>query len=265
MRNIKLTLEYDGSRFFGFQRQKRKPTIQAALEEALTKLLNRPTKIAAAAGRTDSGVHAEAQAVNFKTDSNLPLEKIQRGLNALLPKEIAVKMAEEARPDFHARYGARWKTYEYRVHHSKIRSPLLNGRVYQYPHPLDLKRMRRSARELVGRHDFKAFQATGSSAKTSVRSVRRLEILRKGDLIRFVIEADGFLYHMVRNIVGALLEVGQGRLSVKDFSRVVKVRTRTPISPRGEMGLGFTVPAHGLTLTSVTYGYSGKVAKSRLF
>ena len=245
MRNVKLTLEYDGSRFFGFQRQQDKPTVQAALEGALSRLFNRRMKISAAAGRTDSGVHAEAQVVNFKTDSRFPLEKIQSGLNALLPKEIAVKRAEEVPPDFHARYGAQWKIYEYRVLNSKIRSPLLNGRAYQYPYPLNVSRMKEAAKKLVGRHDFKAFQAAGSSAKSSVRFVKRLKIERKETLIRFVIEADGFLYHMVRNIMGTLLELGRGSLDLKGFKAMFRNGNRAFGGP--------TVPPGGLTLVSVKY------------
>lgn len=242
-RNLKLTLEYDGSRFFGFQRQKEKPTIQAALEEALSRLLNRRMKISAAAGRTDAGVHAEAQVVNFKTDSRLLLEKVQNGLNALLPKEIAVKKIEAVPDHFHARYNARWKTYEYRVFNSRIRSPLLNGRVHQYPYPLDLAKMRHAAKRLVGRHDFKAFQAVGSNVRNSVRQIRRFKIERQGNLFRFTIEANGFLYHMVRNLVGTLLEVGRGK--------------------RDGLSAGPTVPPHGLTLVSVKY--PRKVAKSQGF
>jgi len=233
-RNLKLTLEYDGSRFFGFQRQKNQPTIQAALETALSKLFNRRMKISAAAGRTDSGVHAAGQVVNFKTDSRFPPEKIQKGLNALLPREVAVKEIEEVPADFHARFGARSKTYEYRVLNSSVRSPILNGRAYQYPYDLDLGKMRSAAQRLVGQHDFKAFQATGSSAKTSIRNIRRLSIQQEGALLRLEIEADGFLYHMVRNIVGTLLEIGRGRHPAKG--------SRGP-----------TAPAHGLTLTKVVY------------
>ena len=175
-RNIKLVLEYDGSRFFGFQRQKDKPTIQSELEKALSQLFNHRMKISAAAGRTDSGVHAKAQVVNFKTDSRLPLEQIQKGLNALLPHEIAVKKIEKVPLDFHARYSAKAKTYEYLVWNSQVRSPLLNGRVYPFRYPLDLTKMKRAARILVGRRDFKAFQTSGSTAKTSVRSLQRLAI-----------------------------------------------------------------------------------------
>lgn len=255
MRNIKLTLEYDGSCFFGFQRQKSKPTIQGELERALSKLFNRRMKIAAAAGRTDAGVHAEAQVVNFKTDSPLSLEKIQKGLNALLPKPVVVKKIGAAAPDFHARYDAKTKIYEYRILNSKIRSPLLNGRAFQFPHELNFEAMKKAAAGLVGRRDFKAFSASGGPAsggqalrhkiKNTVRTIHRLQISQKGKLIHFTIEADGFLYHMVRNIVGTLLEVGRGKVSPEDFSRIVK---------RGKRFLaGPTAPSRGLTLVSVKY------------
>ena len=256
-RNIKLTLEYDGSRFFGFQRQEGRPTIQAALEGALSKLFNRPMKIAAAAGRTDAGVHAAGQIVNFKTDSALPPEKIRKGLNAFLPKEIAVKRAEEVARDFHARYSARSKTYEYRVLNSDVRSPLVNGRAYHYRHPLDLGRMRKAVGKLLGQRDFKSFQAAGSSAKSSVRHVRRFAITQSKGLVLFTIEANGFLYHMVRNLVGTLLEVGRGNLSLNDLQTLTQKRDRTLAGP--------TVPAAGLTLVSVRYEDTGKVAKSGRF
>lgn len=243
MRNIKLTLEYDGSGFFGFQRQNDRPTIQSELEKALSTLFNRPMKIAAAAGRTDAGVHAKGQVVNFKTDSLLSLERIQKGLNALLPKAIAVKKTEAVALDFHARYSAKWKTYEYTVLNSKIRSPLLNGRAFQFPYPLDFRMMKQAANKLMGRHNFKSFQAAGSSVKDSVRTIRRLTIKQEGKLIRFSVEADGFLYHMVRNMVGTFLEVGRGKLSLEDFSRRFKKRIRFTHS----------VPPQGLTLVSVKY------------
>lgn len=246
-RNVKLTLEYDGSSFFGFQRQTDRPTIQSELEKALSRLFNRPMKIVAAAGRTDSGVHAQAQVVNFKTGSKLPLEKIQKGLNALLPDEIAVRQIEEVPASFHARYSVKTKTYEYRILNSYIRSPLLNGQVYQYVYPLNLSLMKKAARLLLGRKNFSAFQAAGSPTKSSIRSVKQISMRRRGDEIKFLIEADGFLYHMVRNIAGTLLEVGRGKISLKDFQQILKRKNRARAGP--------AVPALGLTLISVKYPF----------
>ncbi len=245
MRNLKLTLEYDGSSFFGFQRQTDRPTVQSELEKALSRLFNRRMKIAAAAGRTDSGVHAEAQVVNFKTDSELVLGKIQKGLNGILPKQVAVKKIEEVPADFHARCSAKTKTYEYRILNSYIRSPLLNGRVYQYVYPLNLSLMKKAARLLLGRKNFSAFQAAGSPTKSSIRRIKQILVKQKGKEIKFLIEADGFLYHMVRNIAGTLLEVGRGKISPKEFSKILKSQRRFLAGP--------TVPACGLTLVRVKY------------
>ena len=245
LKNLKLTLEYDGSSFFGFQRQKEKPTIQQAVEKALSRLLNQPTKISAAAGRTDSGVHALGQVVNFKTDSQLSISQIQKGINALLPKAIAVKKAEAVPLDFHARYGAQWKIYEYKILTSRIRSPLIDRKAYQYPHSLNLSAIKKAAQLLVGRHDFKVFQASGSNVKGSVRTIRSLQIKKTGPLVLFQIEADGFLYHMVRNIVGTLLEIGRGKLFVQELPRLLKAGDRSLAGP--------TLPSQGLTLISVKY------------
>ena len=245
IRNIKLTLEYDGSRFCGFQLQTGRPTIQAALETALSRLFDRPMKISAAAGRTDAGVHALGQVVNFKTASSIPVFKIQRGLNVYLPPEIAVKKAEEVPLSFHARFQAKWKIYEYRVLASKVRSPLLNGRAYQCPFPLDVSRIKRAAKRVLGRRNFKSFQASGSPIRDCVRHVRRAAVSQEGDILCFAFEADGFLYHMVRNLVGALLEVGKGKLSVENLGRILKSGNRR-LAPA-------TAPACGLTLVDVTY------------
>lgn len=195
-------------------------------------------KIAAASGRTDAGVHAQGQVVNFKTDSERSLFQIQKGLNALLPPSVAVKKIEEASLDFHARFKAKAKTYEYLVWNSPFRSPLLRERAFHYPYSVNLSKMRRAAQRLIGKHDFKAFQAAGSNAQSSIRTIYQFTIKKEGNLLRFRVEADGFLYHMMRNLVGALLEVGRGRLDPQKFG------SRTAFSP---------APPQGLTLVSVRY------------
>lgn len=248
MRNIKIILEYDGSVFYGFQKQPRHPTIQEALETALSKLLNRKTKIAAASGRTDTGVHAVCQVVNFRCTSRLSLAQIQKGLNALLPKQIAVREASEAGSDFHARYQARFKRYQYRVYNHPVRSPLRSNRAFHVPEPLSLPQMRAAAKILTGRHDFRAFCASsgaGSQKKNTVRTVKSLEISKKGDEIIFEVSGDGFLYKMVRNLVGLLIEVGRKERSVRDVERILASTNRC--LP------GSTAPAHGLTLVDVRY------------
>jgi tRNA pseudouridine38-40 synthase len=250
MRNIKLVLEYEGSAFFGFQKQPGKLTIQAVLEKALSSFFNRKMKISAASGRTDTGVHAEGQVVNFKTSSGRELWQIQKGLNALLPPPVVVKSVEEVPDDFHARYSAKSKAYEYRIWNSSSRSPLLAGRTYHVPQPLDLVAMRKAAKYLTGRHDFRSFTSEAQVAKgrkgvSFVRTVTEFRIRKQGSLIAIHIEADGFLYHMVRNIVGTLIEVGRGKRKPADIVTILKAKVRRMS--------GMTAPSEGLTLIRVTY------------
>jgi tRNA pseudouridine38-40 synthase len=252
MRNIKLVLEYDGAAFFGFQRQPGKPTVQEALEKALSAFFDHPVKISAASGRTDTGVHAEGQVVNFRTGSGRELSHIQRGANAYLPSAIVVKSAVEVPADFHARYSARSKVYEYRVWNSPFRAPLLAGRAYHVPFRLDLAAMRKAARHLSGRHDFRSFTSEAavlkgrSSRKVSfTRTLRPIRIKKENGLLVFRFEGDGFLYHMVRNIMGTLLEVGRGKRQPSDIPSMLKAKSRC--------FSGQTIPSCGLTLIKVFY------------
>lgn len=261
MRNIQLALEYDGTDFFGFQRQPKHLTIQEVLEAALSKLLDRKTKISAASGRTDTGVHALCQVVNFRTASGRSLDQIQRGLNALLPPAIAVTGVAEMPADFHARYSAKSKIYEYRIWNHPVRSPLLGVRACHIPYRLDLKKMRQGARLLTGRHDFRAFCAAGSGQekekgqgargkgqgkrKNTVRTIKQFRVKRTGNLITISAEADGFLYHMVRNLAGTLIALGSGKISLKEVKFILQSRNRK-LAPA-------TAPARGLTLLGVTY------------
>ena len=244
MRNIKLTLEYDGTHFFGFQIQKRHRTVQSELEDALKKLFQKKIKVIGS-GRTDSGVHAEAQVVHFRTSSRIPISKIQLGLNYFLPEDLAVSEITEVPASFHSQFSAKWKTYEYRVLNSKSRSPLERFRSFQIPHPLNLTRMKRAARLLLGRHDFRAFESSGSRRRSAVRTIRKFQIQRKGRIILFTVEANGFLYKMVRSMVGTLLEVGENKLSLTDFKKILTAKNRILV--------GSTAPPQGLTLKRVTY------------
>lgn len=248
MRNLKLILEYDGSSFFGFQRQPHHPTVQEELETALSKLLGRRTKIKSASGRTDSGVHAACQVVHFLTPSRMDCARLRQGLNALLPGTVAVRDVCEMPAGFHARYQAKSKVYEYRIWNDPVRSPLRGVRAHHFPERLDLQGMRRAARTLRGRHDFRSFSVSngkGGVRKNTVRTVKRLEFKKEGSLLRFRIEADGFLHHMVRRIVGTLLEVGRGQRAARDLPRILRAH-----DPRLA---GATAPAVGLTLLDVTY------------
>ena len=247
MRNIKLVLEYNGSAFFGFQKQPAKPTIQEALEKALSGFFARKMKIAAASGRTDTGVHAEGQVVNFKTSSLRELWQIQKGLNALLPPPVVIKKIEEVPSDFHARYSVRSKIYEYRVWNHPCRSPLIAGRAFHVPYRLDFQNMRKAAKEFIGRHDFCSFTSVSALKKGSscVRTIKRFQIKRQGYLILMRVEADGFLFHMIRNMVGTLLEVGRGKRQPEDIRTILKARNRR--------FAGMTAPSEGLTLYRVKY------------
>ena len=247
MRNIKLVLEYHGSAFFGFQMQPGKPTIQEALEKALSSFFDRKMKIGAASGRTDTGVHAEGQVVHFKTASAHELWQIQKGLNALLPPSIVAKEIAEVPAAFHARYSVRSKVYEYRIWNHSCRSPLLLGRAFHVPYLLNITKMRKAAQAFIGKHDFRSFTSVAAIKKGSscVRTIKYCQITRQGSLIRICVEADGFLYHMIRNMVGTLLEVGRGKRKSEDIARILKAKDRRLA--------GMTAPSEGLTLIKVTY------------
>lgn len=244
MRNIKLTLEYDGTHFSGFQAQPRKRTVQSELEKAFLKLFREKIKISSAAGRTDAGVHARAQVVNFKIASEIPIQNIERALNTYLPEDLAVRKAEEVSPEFHARFQAKSKTYEYLVWNSKTRSPLLAGHAYHFPYPLNMPLMKKTAKLIIGKHDFKSFESK-SEGKNSVRTIFSFSIQKKRDKIRFLIAGDGFLYNMIRSLVGTLLFVGTGKIQLADFRKILRNKTRQHLGP--------TLPAHGLTLMKVEY------------
>jgi len=246
MRNIKLTIEYDGTNYFGWQIQNKRQskTVQKTIEKCLQKILQRRIKLIAS-GRTDAGVHAKAQVANFKTESSLSLEKLQRALNAVLPPDIAITHIEEVKLDFHSRFEAKSKVYRYTILNRPYRSSLLKDSVYFYPYPLDTKLMQRQARILLGRHNFKAFQASDKKERNSVRTIKQLKIIKDKDLIYIDIEADGFLYNMVRNIVGTLIEIGRGKFSAGSLRKIMLSKKRRLAGP--------TLPARGLCLVEVKY------------
>lgn len=244
MRNIKLKLEYDGTEFFGFQRQKNRRTVQEEFETALKKLFHQKINLIAS-GRTDSGTHAEGQIANFHVNSGLDLSKIQLGLNHYLPRDIAVVEIREAPKSFHAQHSAKRKVYEYRIFNSPVRSPLARSRSFFFPYPLNLLRMKRAARLLCGKHDFRTFEASGGRRKSAVRTIRRFEVKKEGKIICFTVEANGFLYKMVRSMVGTLLQVGSGKVSLAHFKEILAKKDRNLVGP--------TAPSQGLTLKQVTY------------
>ena len=244
MRRIKLTLEYDGTGYAGWQVQPNSDTIQQRVEEALAKVLQEKVRINGS-GRTDAGVHARGQVAHFETVSNLPLKNIRDGANTYLPPDIAIIRIEEAAPDFHARYSARGKIYRYRVLIRETRSPLSLNHTYRLSLPVDVEKMRIASRSLIGKHDFSAFEASGSSIQDKVRQLSRLEIREEGEILEIEFQGNGFLYKMVRNIVGTLIEVGKGNISPEEVKDILGSRDRENAGP--------TAPAAGLCLIQVIY------------
>ena len=236
---LKLTLEYDGSEFVGWQVQPNGRSVQAVVEEGLSRLCGEPVRVTAA-GRTDSGVHARGQVISFESRA-LPLKAFTAGLNALLPDDVACIRAEEAPEGFDARRWARGKRYIYSILHSPTRSAL-RRRAWQIRRGLDLDAMRTAARALIGKHDFSALRAADCPARTTVREIRRLEI---SDGIDIAVEATAFLKHMVRNIVGTLVEVGHAKRRADSIAALLEGRDRTRAGP--------TAPPHGLVLDEVFY------------
>lgn len=245
--NIVLTVAYDGTDYCGFQRQRpgRKPSIQQVLEEALEAVLNRPVRIAAA-GRTDAGVHAEKQVINFRAPTSIPVDRLPYALNRLLPPDIVVQGAGEAEAGFHARFSARSKVYRYTIWRAPFPSPFLRRYAWHRPGDLDVGGMMRAAAHLVGRRDFSALAGAGRPVRDAVRTVLRCEVAPAPSRLLIRVEADGFLYKMVRNIVGTLVEVGRGRWEAERIPLILASRDRRQAGP--------TAPACGLCLEDVRYG-----------
>jgi tRNA pseudouridine38-40 synthase len=245
MRNIKLLIEYDGTNYQGWQVQPKGPTIQGILEEMLGLLTGQPVQLFGS-GRTDSGVHALGQVAHFKTQSQMDIRTIQRALNSLLPPDIVIQKVEEVGEGFHARKHSKSKIYEYRILNRNLRSAFQRGYAWHIPQKLDLTEMKKATQVLVGEHDFSAFRTVGSPTRTTVRRVIRAEWKRgRYGLIRFEIEANGFLKQMVRSIIGTLVEIGKGRIKAEDLRKILNSKERK--------GAGPTAPARGLFLKEVKY------------
>lgn len=244
MPTYKLTIEYDGAAYAGWQRQTKQATIQASLEFALRKLTQEPIATVAA-GRTDSGVHALGQVVSFRSERSLASTDWTRGLNALLPKDIGVRSTELVSNEFHARYHAMSKVYEYRIVNERHRPVLDRGRVWHIPKPLDLAAMREAATSLVGTHNCLSFQGSPTDNTNPICDIRCLEVKNVEIEIHLRIEADRFLKQMVRAIVGTLVEVGLHKRKSEDVEKILALQDRR--------AAGKTAPAHGLYLVEVFY------------
>ncbi|MBX9682093.1 MAG: tRNA pseudouridine(38-40) synthase TruA [Gemmataceae bacterium] len=245
MRNIKLVLSYDGSEFNGWQTQPGFRTVQETVEAAIAAVTRETPIRLNASGRTDSGVHAVGQVANFRTASNLLCERFLRGINANLPEDVAVLSAEEKQESFDANRDAVRKLYRYVIHDGPAPTPFLRKYVARSRRPLDAAAMARAARCLVGTHDFRCFETEWPNRATSVRTITHLRINRFGDHIWLDVEADGFLYNMVRAIAGTLMNVGRGYWPESQPQAILEAGDRTLAGP--------TAPAEGLFLMRVTY------------
>lgn len=245
MRNLKLTLAYDGTDFFGWQTQPGRRTVQETLEAAIARLTGEERVRVNASGRTDSGVHAVAQVANFRTASTIPAEKWRAALNAHLPDDVVVKQAEEAAPDFDANRDAVRKTYRYVIHDGETADPFLRRYSCRSRRRLDAAAMTRAAVVLEGKHDFAAFETEWPNRASSVRTITRIAVNRFGDWLWLDVEADGFLYNMVRAIAGTLMNVGRGYWPEEEVGLILAGRDRTRAGP--------TAPPEGLFLLRVEY------------
>jgi tRNA pseudouridine38-40 synthase len=243
-RRLRLLVEYDGTDFHGWQRQPAERTVQGVLEDAIREMTGE-TVFVRGAGRTDAGVHADGQVASLDLEASIPTHGILRGLNSILPPDLALLDVAEAAPDFDARFSARGKVYRYTVWTHLVRSPRRARDAWHVRHPVDVAAIRAAAGALVGDHDFRAFRAADCDRRTTRRIVRRLDVDRQGALLTLEVEATAFLKNMVRILVGTLVDVGRGRIGPEAIPHMLETGDRA--------AGGMTAPAHGLTLLRVIY------------
>lgn len=243
----KITVEYDGTNLVGWQKQREGPSVQEFLEKAVDGFSHQKVEVFGA-GRTDAGVHALAQVAHFDFDGNLSEYKMQESLNALLRElqaPVAVWKTEKVSNDFHARFSAKGRGYIYRILNRRGTSPLLVNRIWLVTYPLDVEKMRQGAKYLLGNHDFSSFRGSGCQALSPIKTLDKLDIEKVGDEIIFTVEARSFIYHQVRNMVGTLMQVGNGDLAPEDIKRILEAKDRKQA--------GISAPAYGLYLNKVVY------------
>lgn len=244
MRNIKLTIEYQGKDFNGWQKQPNKLNIQGEIERAIGSITGEEIDLIGS-GRTDAGVHSLGQVANFKTNSTLPIEKFALAINSRLKKSIVIKHAEEVEEQFHSRYSVHSKKYRYVINNSPTGTAIYRELEYQFPLPLNIEKMQQAAKYLEGEHDFSAFKASGTSSKNSVRKIFKAEVGKQDERVYIELTGSGFLYNMVRIIAGTLLDVGTGKIQPEEVPEIIKSKERKKA--------GKTLPAVGLYLVEVTY------------
>ena len=244
MRNISLALAYDGTSYHGWQWQPGVVTVEQKVREALRKILDHEIKIYAGA-RTDSGVHAMDQVINFVTEKGISLQGLSRGLNSLLPPDIRVMGARDVDEGFHARYSARSKTYVYCILNELSNSPFLIRYVLHWPHSLDVEAMKEAVSWIIGQHDFSAFKKKDEFYRNPVREVKRARVIKRAGMIYVILEATGFLRYMVRTIAGTLILAGESKISSNDFKDILESKEREKAGP--------TALPRGLFLKKITY------------
>lgn len=244
MKNIRLWLRFDGTDFHGYQIQKNGVSVQEVIEEAIHTITGEKVSLIGCS-RTDAGVHAKMYCANFSSDTRIPMDKLPLALNTALPFSVRVYKAETVKDTFHATFSAVEKTYEYHIDTGKIMDPFETRYTWYFTYDIDVAAMERAAEKLIGTHDFSAFMAVGGQTKTTVRTIRKLTVKKDGDKITVRVTADGFLYNMVRIIVGTLVYCGIGKLTEQDVERLLIEKDRKEA--------GITAPPQGLFLVSVVY------------
>lgn len=237
------TIEYDGSAYYGFQKQKNGPTVQEELERAISSVSGKTVTVIGA-GRTDSGVHALGQVIAFDLDWNHGTQDLLRAMNAKLPDDIAIECLSEKKAEFHPRFDAKRRTYQYHIYNQSIRSPLSRLVSWHVDHPLDVDSMNKAAESIVGQHDFATF-GQSPSGRSTVRQVFQANWRAQDGLLKFTIEADAYLFRMVRSLVGSMKVVGEGSWSVEEFIDALKAKERDRSAK--------TAPPQGLFLTAINY------------
>ncbi|MCX7694327.1 MAG: tRNA pseudouridine(38-40) synthase TruA [Caloramator sp.] len=244
MKNIKIIIEYDGTNYVGWQKQKNGLSISEVIEGAIYKVTKQNVELIGS-GRTDAGVHARGQVANFLIDTKIQPERLKDAINSKLPSDITIIQSAEVDREFHSRYNSKGKWYSYTIFNRLEPSPFYNKYAAHIRYSLDLEKMKSAAKYLIGTHDFAAFKSEGSSVKTTVRTIYSIDIIKDGDIIRLDFKGDGFLYNMVRIITGTLIDVGRGRISTNDIPKILEAKNRSLA--------GFTAPACGLCLEKVYY------------
>lgn len=244
MRNIKLTIEYDGKEFGGWQKQPNKLNIQGEIERAIQEITGEEIELIGS-GRTDAGVHSLGQVANFKMQNNFPIEKLPIAINSKLKRAVRIMKAEEVEERFHSRYSCKKKRYRYIINNTEQGTAIYRNLEYHIPQKLDVEKMKQAIKYFIGEHDFKGFKASGTSSKSSVRTIYEAVVKEENGRIIIELEGNGFLYNMVRIIAGTIADVGLGKIKPEEITEIIECKDRTRA--------GKTLPAHALYLVKVDY------------